>query len=121
MFGGKKQHYFDSWPTFPLLSECSHWLQTDAQMLFKVLLLFFLIIVKTPTTKKPLHTFFTVLCPISLLLCVFFCLCVLLLSISIIYAFNPLFSVDFIGGFDPFPLYHVNEKSSHLLLKPMYP
>lgn len=39
----------------------------------------------------------------------------------IIYAFNPLFSVDFIGGFDPFPLYHVNEKSSHLLLKPMYP
>uniref|UniRef100_A0A3Q2UZP7 Sodium/potassium-transporting ATPase subunit beta-1-interacting protein n=1 Tax=Haplochromis burtoni TaxID=8153 RepID=A0A3Q2UZP7_HAPBU len=30
-------------------------------------------------------------------------------------------SFDFIGGFDPFPLYHVNEKSSHLLLKPMYP
>ncbi|XP_056131284.1 sodium/potassium-transporting ATPase subunit beta-1-interacting protein 4-like [Lampris incognitus] len=28
--------------------------------------------------------------------------------------------VDFIGGFDPFPLYHVNEKPSHLLLKPMY-
>uniref|UniRef100_A0A3Q2SQX6 Sodium/potassium-transporting ATPase subunit beta-1-interacting protein n=1 Tax=Fundulus heteroclitus TaxID=8078 RepID=A0A3Q2SQX6_FUNHE len=30
-------------------------------------------------------------------------------------------SFDFIGGFDPFPLYHVNEKSSHLLLKPMHP
>ncbi|CAL8325453.1 unnamed protein product [Merluccius merluccius] len=30
-------------------------------------------------------------------------------------------SFDFIGGFDPFPLYHVNEKPSHLLLKPMYP
>uniref|UniRef100_A0A673A877 Sodium/potassium-transporting ATPase subunit beta-1-interacting protein n=1 Tax=Sphaeramia orbicularis TaxID=375764 RepID=A0A673A877_9TELE len=29
-------------------------------------------------------------------------------------------SFDFIGGFDPFPLYHVNEKPSHLLLKPMY-
>ncbi|XP_047226104.1 sodium/potassium-transporting ATPase subunit beta-1-interacting protein 4 isoform X1 [Girardinichthys multiradiatus] len=29
-------------------------------------------------------------------------------------------SFDFIGGFDPFPLYHVNEKSSHLLLKPMH-
>lgn len=42
------------------------------------------------------------------------------LIVSIVYEFNPLFSVDFIGGFDPFPLYHVNEKSSHLLLKPMY-
>ncbi|XP_059905726.1 sodium/potassium-transporting ATPase subunit beta-1-interacting protein 4 isoform X1 [Gadus macrocephalus] len=30
-------------------------------------------------------------------------------------------SFDFIGGFDPFPLYHVNEKPSNLLLKPMYP
>ncbi|RVE70744.1 hypothetical protein OJAV_G00066820 [Oryzias javanicus] len=29
-------------------------------------------------------------------------------------------SFDFIGGFDPFPLYHVNEKPSHLLLKPMH-
>ncbi|MGH0178521.1 UNVERIFIED_CONTAM: hypothetical protein FKN15_077995 [Acipenser sinensis] len=29
-------------------------------------------------------------------------------------------SFDFIGGFEPFPLYHVNEKPSHLLLKPMY-
>uniref|UniRef100_A0A674CFH5 Sodium/potassium-transporting ATPase subunit beta-1-interacting protein n=1 Tax=Salmo trutta TaxID=8032 RepID=A0A674CFH5_SALTR len=29
-------------------------------------------------------------------------------------------SFDFVGGFDPFPLYHVNEKPSHLLLKPMY-
>ncbi|MGH0168357.1 UNVERIFIED_CONTAM: hypothetical protein FKN15_054409 [Acipenser sinensis] len=28
--------------------------------------------------------------------------------------------LDFIGGFEPFPLYHVNEKPSHLLLKPMY-
>ncbi|XP_054645546.1 sodium/potassium-transporting ATPase subunit beta-1-interacting protein 4 isoform X3 [Dunckerocampus dactyliophorus] len=28
-------------------------------------------------------------------------------------------SFDFIGGFDPFPLYHVNEKPSHLLLKPV--
>lgn len=45
---------------------------------------------------------------------------VCLLIYSIIYVFNPLFSVDFIGGFDPFPLYHVNEKPSHLLLKPMY-
>ncbi|KAM9827926.1 sodium/potassium-transporting ATPase subunit beta-1-interacting protein 4 isoform X2 [Syngnathus typhle] len=26
-------------------------------------------------------------------------------------------SFDFIGGFEPFPLYHVNEKPSHLLLK----
>uniref|UniRef100_G3TBD4 Sodium/potassium-transporting ATPase subunit beta-1-interacting protein n=1 Tax=Loxodonta africana TaxID=9785 RepID=G3TBD4_LOXAF len=26
-------------------------------------------------------------------------------------------SFDFIGGFDPFPLYHVNEKLSHLLFK----
>ncbi|XP_051961955.1 sodium/potassium-transporting ATPase subunit beta-1-interacting protein 3-like isoform X1 [Xyrauchen texanus] len=29
-------------------------------------------------------------------------------------------SFDFIGGFDPFPLYHVNEKPSHLLLKPVH-
>nr|XP_029500438.1 sodium/potassium-transporting ATPase subunit beta-1-interacting protein 4-like [Oncorhynchus nerka] len=29
-------------------------------------------------------------------------------------------SFDFVGGFDPFPLYHVNEKPPHLLLKPMY-
>ncbi|XP_061614884.1 sodium/potassium-transporting ATPase subunit beta-1-interacting protein 4 isoform X3 [Phyllopteryx taeniolatus] len=28
-------------------------------------------------------------------------------------------SFDFIGGFEPFPLYHVNEKPSHLLLKPV--
>uniref|UniRef100_A0A673IIY6 Sodium/potassium-transporting ATPase subunit beta-1-interacting protein n=1 Tax=Sinocyclocheilus rhinocerous TaxID=307959 RepID=A0A673IIY6_9TELE len=29
-------------------------------------------------------------------------------------------SFDFIGGFEPFPLYHVNEKPSHLLLKPVH-
>nr|XP_033819496.1 sodium/potassium-transporting ATPase subunit beta-1-interacting protein 4 isoform X3 [Geotrypetes seraphini] len=29
-------------------------------------------------------------------------------------------SFDFIGGFDPFPLYHVNEKSNNLLLKQTY-
>ncbi|KAM6163444.1 sodium/potassium-transporting ATPase subunit beta-1-interacting protein 4 [Rhynchocyon petersi] len=29
-------------------------------------------------------------------------------------------SFDFIGGFDPFPLYHVNEKPSHLLFKQAY-
>lgn len=51
---------------------------------------------------------------------VFLSVLVCLLIYSIIYVFNPLFSVDFIGGFDPFPLYHVNEKPSHLLLKPMY-
>uniref|UniRef100_G3NDL6 Sodium/potassium-transporting ATPase subunit beta-1-interacting protein n=1 Tax=Gasterosteus aculeatus aculeatus TaxID=481459 RepID=G3NDL6_GASAC len=30
-------------------------------------------------------------------------------------------SFDFIGGFEPFPLYHVNEKPSHLLLRPVCP
>lgn len=30
------------------------------------------------------------------------------------------FSVDFIGGFDPFPLYHVTEKPSSLLFKQAY-
>uniref|UniRef100_A0A8C0APX2 Sodium/potassium-transporting ATPase subunit beta-1-interacting protein n=4 Tax=Neoaves TaxID=3078114 RepID=A0A8C0APX2_9AVES len=30
------------------------------------------------------------------------------------------FSVDFIGGFDPFPLYHVNEKPTNLLFKQTY-
>lgn len=58
----KKKHCFDSWPTFPLLSERCHWLQTDAQMLFKVIFLFFLIIVKTPT-KKAIAYFFH--CPVS--------------------------------------------------------
>ncbi|XP_056668823.1 sodium/potassium-transporting ATPase subunit beta-1-interacting protein 4 isoform X7 [Monodelphis domestica] len=29
-------------------------------------------------------------------------------------------SFDFIGGFDPFPLYHVNEKPSNLLFKQTY-
>ncbi|XP_040187563.1 sodium/potassium-transporting ATPase subunit beta-1-interacting protein 4 isoform X2 [Rana temporaria] len=29
-------------------------------------------------------------------------------------------SFDFIGGFDPFPLYHVNEKSTHPLFKQSY-
>ncbi|XP_043984304.1 sodium/potassium-transporting ATPase subunit beta-1-interacting protein 4 isoform X1 [Gambusia affinis] len=28
--------------------------------------------------------------------------------------------IDFIGGFDPYPLYHVNEKSADLPLQPMY-
>lgn len=60
--------------------------------------------------------FFFFYCPSFLIFSVVVCL----LVYSIIYVFNPLFSVDFIGGFDPFPLYHVNEKPSHLLLKPMY-
>lgn len=57
---GKKKHCFDSWPTFPLLSERCHWLQTDAQMLFKVWFLFFPSLLKHQQ-KKPLHTFSTVL------------------------------------------------------------
>lgn len=37
-----------------------------------------------------------------------------------IYLSFDFFSVDFIGGFDPFPLYHVNEKPTNLLFKQTY-
>lgn len=37
-----------------------------------------------------------------------------------IYLSSDFFSVDFIGGFDPFPLYHVNEKPTNLLFKQTY-
>lgn len=65
------------------------------------------------------HSIFACILSDIFICIVFFCYCPLICSI--IHVFNPLISVDFIGGFDPFPLYHVNEKSSHLLLKPMYP